>query len=141
MVWLNSPMLILNDPPPGRTSYSRGRPPLPAELLAVVAEIGSGPDDSTVDRGAWSAFAGTGLNQVLSDRNVTEVVIVGLATNFGVESTAHAAYDLGYHVVLASDAVTSPMQDAHHTTLERTLPALGQVATTDEILPLLTSAA
>jgi nicotinamidase-related amidase len=76
---------------------------------------------------------------VLRDRQVTEVVIVGLATNFGVESTARAAYDLGYHVVVVSDAVTGPMEDAHRNTLNRILPALGQVATTDEILALLPS--
>jgi nicotinamidase-related amidase len=129
----------LNDPPLGRTSYPRRREFVAEESLAVIREMRPAPGDIVVTRGAWSAFAGTNLDRLLRDRQVTEVVIAGLATNFGVESTARAAYDLGYHVVVASDAVTGPMEDAHHNTLSRILPALGQVASTDEILALLTS--
>jgi nicotinamidase-related amidase len=124
----------LNRPPAGRTSYAGRTTPVSDESLDVVAELGSTPDDIVVVRGAWSAFTGTDLDATLRQRNVTQVVIVGLATNFGVESTARAAYDLGYHVVVPSDAVTGPMQVAHYNTLDSVIPALGQVATTDEVL-------
>lgn len=130
----------LNDPRPAARPIPAVRARVPDEFLAVVGEIGSAPADITVVRGGWSAFSGTGLDRILRDRDVTEVVIVGLATNFGVESTARAAYDLGYHVVVASDAVTSPVADVHQSALNGTIPALGKVATTDEVLALLNNA-
>jgi nicotinamidase-related amidase len=73
----------------------------------------------------------------LQERAVTQVVVVGLATSFGVESTARAAYDLGYSVVLAVDAMTDPRAEAHNGSVERVFPALGQIATVAEVVDTL----
>ena len=64
------------------------------------------PDDLRVTRPAWSAFSGTGLDTLLRDRGITRLVLTGVATSIGVESTAREARDLGYELVIASDAVT-----------------------------------
>jgi nicotinamidase-related amidase len=81
-----------------------------------------------------SAFAGTSLHDRLQDLGVTQVVLTGISTTAGVESTARAAYDLGYHVVLATDAMTDRDADAHQNSITRIFPKLGETATTDEIL-------
>ena len=60
-----------------------------------------------------------------------------VSTTSGVESTARSAYDHGYHVVLATDAMTDTDPDAHATSVERIFPKLGETATTAEILTML----
>jgi nicotinamidase-related amidase len=61
-------------------------------------------------------------------------VIVGLASGFGVESTARAAYDLGYDVVLPADAIADPRPGAHQTAVEGIFRILGHVSTTDDVV-------
>ena len=60
-----------------------------------------------------------------------------MATSMGVESTARAAHEHGYHVVVVTDAVTDTDPDAHTNSIERTFPKLGERTTTDELLELL----
>jgi len=122
--------------PPGRTTYQDGAQNWPEPFATVRPELGSDRDDVRVVRRSWSALAGTGLHEELAARGVQQVVVVGLATSFGVESTARASYDLGYDVVVVSDAVTDRSREAHDHVLSRVVPALGRVATTDEVLAL-----
>jgi nicotinamidase-related amidase len=127
----------LNNPPMGRTTYDRPRPPVPQGALEFVPELQRAPADIVITRSGWSAFSGTDLNDQLRGRGVTQVVIAGLATNFGVESTARAAYDLDYNVVVVVDAVNNPTAEGHELSLRQLVPALGQTGTTEEILALL----
>jgi nicotinamidase-related amidase len=128
----------LNNPPQGRTAVSgRERPPIPDAAPALVPELDPGIDDIVLDRRGWSAFADTGLDGILHDLAVTQVVLVGLATSYGVESTARQAYDLGYSVVVVTDAINNPDAAGHAHSLTRVLPALAQLCTTDELMALL----
>ena len=68
---------------------------------------------------------------------VTQVVLTGIATSAGVESTARSAYDHGYNVVLAVDAMTDRDADTHRHCVEKIFPRLGETATTDSLLALL----
>lgn len=52
-------------------------------------------------------------------------------------SAARAAYEHGYHVTLATDAMTDLDADAHRNSLERIFPRLGETGTTEEVLTLL----
>jgi nicotinamidase-related amidase len=85
----------------------------------------------------WGAFQGTSLDAHLRDLGVTQVVLAGVATSIGVESTARAAHEHGYHVVLATDAMTDTSPDAHANSIERIFPRLGETATTSEVLEML----
>jgi nicotinamidase-related amidase len=123
----------LNNPPGGRTQYGGARPLIDEADLALVDELVPSGTDLRIHRGGWSVFAGTLLDQTLKSCGVTQVVIVGLATNFGVESSVRAAYDLGYNVVVCSDAVNGPTLEGHQQSLNGLLPALAQIATTDEV--------
>lgn len=62
-----------------------------------------------------------------------------MATSIGVESTARSAYDLGYNVVLVTDAMTDRTPEAHDNSVSRIFPRLGETATTAEVLKLLGS--
>lgn len=102
----------------------------PLSTLAVRA------DDLRVARPGWSAFAGTDLDAQLRARGVTGLVLAGVATSIGVESTARAAHDLGYELVVASDAVTDLRAETHENSLERVFPLIAKVATTRAITDL-----
>lgn len=82
----------------------------------------------------------TDLDDYLKAKGVTEVVLLGVSTSAGVESTARQAYEHGYNVALAIDAMTDTNADAHHNSLTRIFPRLGETGTTQEILALLDAA-
>ncbi|MBO1756955.1 cysteine hydrolase family protein [Allobranchiibius sp. CTAmp26] len=125
----------LNNPPPGDTAVSdRPRPNVPAAALNLAPELDLSADDIVLTKRGWSAFAGTGLDGLLRDRNITHVLLVGLATNYGIESTARQAYDLGYNVVIAIDAINNPQIEGHEHALSRVLPALSRLSTTDKLI-------
>ncbi|WP_411701196.1 isochorismatase family cysteine hydrolase [Conyzicola sp.] len=121
----------------GRSEYGGKASVWPAEMSALIPEIVAAADEIVVTRRAWSVFASTDLGARLSDAGVTQVVIVGLATSFGVESTARDAYDAGFNVVVAVDAITDMRAEAHDNSVLRIFPILGETATTAEVVGLL----
>ena len=100
-----------------------------SELADGLAEA----SDLKVTKRQWGAFYGTDLDLQLRRRGVTTVVIGGIATNMGVESTARAAHEHGYAVVLAEDAATTLSVEMHAFAFEHIFPHLGRVAKVDEI--------
>ncbi len=120
---LKTPVDVPSDAPPG------GFPEGWMELVDGLAE----PSDLKVTKRNWGAFYGTDLDLQLRRRGVTAVVIAGIATNMGVESTARAAHEHGYAVVLAEDACSTRSDEMHAFAFEKIFPRLGRVAKTDEI--------
>jgi nicotinamidase-related amidase len=108
-----------------------------SDWAELVGELDAQPDDLLVTKQRRSAFHDTGLDAALRGLGVTQVVLTGISTTSGVESTARSAYDYGYHVVLATDAMTDTDPDAHANSIERIFPKLGETASTTEILDLL----
>ena len=82
----------------------------------------------------WGAFASTDLEAQLRARGVTQVVIVGVATATGVEATARQAYEQGFNVTLAIDAMTDRRPEAHDYSLNRVFPRLGETGTSQDII-------
>jgi nicotinamidase-related amidase len=82
----------------------------------------------------WGAFYGTELDLQLRRRHIETIVIGGIATNFGVESTARSAYELGYDLVFAEDAMASFNKTNHDFATENIFPRLGRVLSTVEIV-------
>lgn len=128
----------LNDPPPGRAELgSANRPSIPDQALEIVPELGLEGGDLVLSKRGWSAFAGTELDSVLRERGVSQVVLVGLATAYGIESTARAAYDLGYNVAVIEDAINNPQAGAHQNSVENVFPVLGELSSTGDLLEAL----
>ncbi|MDN4639942.1 isochorismatase family protein [Agreia sp. PsM10] len=123
--------------PGGRTQYGEGARAFPAEFSALLPSLAQQPSDLIVTRSTWSAFAGTDLDATLRRLCVTQVVLAGMATSFGVESTARQAYDLGYSVVFALDAITDRVIESHDGSVQRAFLALGQAATAADVVALL----
>jgi nicotinamidase-related amidase len=123
--------------PAGRNGYGGGARQYPAEFSVLAPELDPQPADILVTRSTWSAFAGTDLAGTLADLGVTQVVLAGVATSFGVESTARGAYDLGFNVVVALDAITDLRVESHEGTVARVFPVLAETASTEEIVSAL----
>jgi nicotinamidase-related amidase len=122
---------------PGRAEQSRSTAGRPADWAELVPELERQPSDHTVTKRTWGAFANTGLREYLEKLGVTQVVIAGISTSFGVESTARFAHELGFNVTLAVDAMTDGSLDAHTNSVTRIFPRLGETGTTAEIIRLL----
>jgi nicotinamidase-related amidase len=125
---------------PGRTdaaAASGARPAPTPEGVRLVPELAVAPNDILITKKTWGAFTGTDLDARLRDAGVTQVVVTGIATTFGVESTARFAHELGYNVTLASDAMTDLSAESHQRAITMVFPALGEVRTTEEILAAL----
>ena len=127
----------VNGTPAGRTEYGAGAREFPAAFTALAPGLHQQSSDVAVTRATWSAFAGTDLDAILTKRGITQVVLAGIATSFGVESTARDAYDRGYNVTLAIDAITDRSAEAHAASVAGVFPALGQSGTAAEVIALL----
>ncbi|GHH72869.1 hypothetical protein GCM10018793_10570 [Streptomyces sulfonofaciens] len=126
-----------SDAMPGRTEQSRGAGAPPQGWDVIVDELSGHDGDITVTKRNWGAFYGTDLDLQLRRRGVTQIVLAGIATSIGVESTARAAHEHGYHVTLATDAMSDLNTEAHLNSIERIFPRLGETGTTAEIIDLL----
>jgi len=122
---------------PGRTEQPRRFATLPEGFTDLIPELNTQPTDILVTKHTWGAFAGTNLDSDLKARGVTQVVLAGVATGTGVESTARQAYEHGFHVTLALDAMTDTRPEAHAYTLAHVFPRLGETGTTQQIIDLL----
>jgi nicotinamidase-related amidase len=122
---------------PGRTDAPRMGGPFPPGFADLIPELDPQPADHLVTKQTWGAFAGTDLEDWLKERGVTQVVILGVATSIGVESTAREAHARGLNVTLATDAMTDMVAEAHANSITRIFPRLGESGSTAEILALL----
>ncbi|HEX4250662.1 MAG TPA: MFS transporter [Pseudonocardia sp.] len=123
---------------PGRTEVSGGSGAWPAGWDVIVDDLAGHADDIIVTKRNWGAFHGTDLDVHLRRRGVTQIVLAGIATSVGVESTARAAHEHGYHVTLATDAMADRDADTHQHSVTKIFPRLGETGTTAEITELLT---
>ncbi|MER7180181.1 cysteine hydrolase [Streptomyces hyaluromycini] len=123
---------------PGRTEAGRsaGSAAPPSGWAELVDELDVQQTDHLITKRRRSAFHDTGLDTLLRDLGVTQIVLAGISTSSGVESTARSASDHGYHVVLATDAMTDPDADAHLHSVGRIFPKLGETATTAEVIDM-----
>ena len=124
---------------PGRTDAGGpGRAgALPTGWADIIDDLDQQPADHLITKRRRSAFHDTGLDTLLRDLGVTQVVLAGVSTSAGVESTARSAHDHGYDVVLATDAMADHDPDSHRHSLERVFPKLGETATSAEIIEFL----
>jgi nicotinamidase-related amidase len=124
---------------PGRTEQPRRLGDvLPEGFTDFIEELGQQPDDIVVTKRTWGAFAGTDLEARLKAIGVTQVVVLGVATGSGVESTARQAYEAGFNVTLAIDAMTDARPEAHDYSIRAIFPRLGETGTSQDIIDLLT---
>lgn len=118
-------------------SQNVDRPSLPAagtlpEFSEFVPDLRQ-PGDIVVRKHHWGAFTGTDLDLQLRRRGVRTVVIAGISTNMGVESTARSAWELSYDVVIAEDACSSRSAELHTFAIDHIFPHIARVVASGNI--------
>ena len=126
-------------------------PGAPAEFRPVVAagtweaqvidELAPAAGDYLVPKYRWSAFHQTYLELALRARGIDTLVVAGGSTDVGVASTAFAARDLDYNLVIAADACTSPERDNHDQLMRRVFPRMARVRTAAQVVAMLAAGA
>ncbi|MBW4028961.1 MAG: isochorismatase family protein [Acidobacteria bacterium] len=123
---------------PGRTEQApRANLSFADGWTDLLPQLAPKPGDILVTKRSWGVFATTDLEQQLKARGVTQVVVTGVATSVGVEATARQAYEQGFHVTLAVDAMTDLNEEAHDHSIRKIFPRLGESGTTSEVIALL----
>jgi nicotinamidase-related amidase len=112
-------------------------PPPPAIASELIPESGFQPGDLFITKRSWGAFYGTELDQLLRRSHIRTIILGGVATNIGVESTARAAFDRGYELIFAEDATSSLSAEAHTFAIQNIFPRMGRVRSTQEIVTAL----
>jgi nicotinamidase-related amidase len=110
-------------------------PPPPAIASELAPDAGFQDGDLLITKRHWGAFAGTELEQALKQRGIDTVVLGGISTNAGVESTARQGTGLGFAFVIVEDACATSMGvEAHRFAFEKIFPRLARVRKTDEVI-------
>ena len=113
--------------------------PTPADWSEIVPEIGPRPGDIVITKRQWGAFYGTALDLQLRRRGIRTLVFGGIATNFGVESTARDAYERGFEQLFVEDAMSGLTEDAHRFAITTIFPRMGRIRSTDDVLAAITA--
>ena len=119
--------------PPAR----RRRPSVgtrPAGWAEIVPELGPEPGDLVIAKRQWGAFDDTELDLRLRRRGISTLILGGISTDRGVESTARDAYERGYQQLCAIDALGARGSDDHAHSVTRVFPRLGRVRPSEEIV-------
>jgi nicotinamidase-related amidase len=112
---------------------------LPPAWAELAPELGPQPGDLVITKRQWGAFHGTELDLQLRRRGVRTIVLGGIATNIGVESTARSAHEHGYAQILVEDAMAGGSAELHDFAVKNIFPRLGRVRSTAAVLAALAS--
>jgi nicotinamidase-related amidase len=110
---------------------------LPPEWWEIPAELGAIDSDIRITKRQWGAFYGTELELQLRRRGIDHIVLGGISTNIGVESTARDAWEKGFSLVFAEDAMSAASGEQHAFALEHIFPRIGRVRSTAQVLEML----
>ncbi len=114
--------------------------PVPTDFSELVPEVGPREGDIVITKRQWGAFYGTELDLQLRRRRITTLLLGGIATNFGVESTARDAYERGFQLVFIEDAMAALSAEAHQFAVTTIFPRIGLVRGTADVLNALSAA-
>jgi ureidoacrylate peracid hydrolase len=104
----------------------------------VIPELDPCPEDYYIVKNRWSAFHQTFLDLALRTRGINTIIISGASTDIGVTATVFAGRDMDYHMIIVRDACASVYDaEVHEMLMDRVLPRMCQVRTTDEVLRMI----
>ena len=110
---------------------------MPDELSEISPTTGFHDGDLLITKRHWGAFAGTALGEELSIRKIDTVLLTGVSTNAGVESTLRQGTGLGLGFVVVEDACSGQDAEEHRFAFEKIFPRLARVRTAEEVLKAL----
>ncbi len=109
----------------------------PADWDEFVPEMDAQKGDIIITKRHWGAFHGTELDLQLRRRGIKNIVLCGISTNIGVESTAREAYQNGYNQIFVEDAMGAMSREEHDATVKNIFPRIGLVRKTSDVLGML----
>jgi len=141
---VNAPVVLVRvgwakdfgDAPKQPVDNSHGGP-LPDNWWDWPPALGKQESDIEVIKRQWGAFYGTDLELQLRRRGIDTIVLGGISTNIGVESTARNAWELGFNLIVAEDICSAGSTEEHNGSFKHIFPRLGRVRTTNEIIAAL----
>jgi nicotinamidase-related amidase len=101
------------------------------QIVPALTPLATEP---VVTKRGFNAFHGSDLDLQLRRHGIRTVVMAGISTNFGVEGTARAAYDHGYEVIFAEDAMGTNTVEMHEGSLRNVFPYIGRLRSVAEIV-------
>jgi nicotinamidase-related amidase len=110
---------------------------MPPDWAQIAPDLGPREGDVLITKRQWGAFYGTDLELQLRRRGVSGIVLGGIATNFGVESTARDAWERNFAIVFAEDAMAGMSAEAHAFAVGNIFPRLGRIRSTEAILEVI----
>ena len=133
------PVVVVNVIPPANPASRRSEAKMPQMQLSedwaeIVPEIKVQDNDIRITKHTWNAFYNTTLNEELKKAGVTGIVMAGVSSSIGVEGTARAAYERGYNLTFAMDAITDTNEKAHENSFTVIFPRMGEIDTTKAIV-------
>ena len=122
------------DLPPGRALIPGPKSAPPAAYSEFPEDFPPHPGDIILVKRHWGAFTGTELDLQLRRRGVTQIVLAGISTSIGVESTARSAWENSYNLTFVEDAITDVDAASHSHAFTKIFPKLGEIATTEQVI-------
>ena len=113
---------------------------LPKEWSDFPSELDQSPGDIVITKRQWGAFHGTELDLQLRRRGIKTIVIGGIATNMGVESTARQAWEHGYEIVFVQEAISSVDANLHKFAMDSIFPIIGRIGRSIDVLAAIKTA-
>ncbi len=107
---------------------------LPDNWWDYPLSLGKQESDIEVTKRQWGAFYGTDLELQLRRRGIETIILCGIATNIGVESTARNAWEMGFNLVIAEDACSTATTEQHQDSMTHIFPRIARVRSTEEII-------
>ena len=107
------------------------------EWSEYVPELDIQPSDILITKHQWGAFYDTGLDLQLRRRGIDTIILCGIATNMGVESTARFAYEFGYNQIFIEDTMSARSKEEHEYPIRYIFPRFGLIRKTNEVLKAL----
>ena len=120
------------DPGAPQGAVARG-----ADWAEIVPELAGHAGDLVVTKRQWGAFYGTELDLQLRRRGIRTIILCGISTNIGVESTARDAYERGYDQIFVEDAMAARSAAEHGHTVAHVFPRIGRVRSTADVVAAL----
>lgn len=122
------------DAPKQPVDAAMGAKSLPHDWWEFPEQLGVQDSDIRIIKRQWGAFYGTDLDLQLRRRGITTVVLAGISTNIGVESTARNAWEMGYELVLVEDACSAHNQEQHDGSMQNIFPRISRVRSSRDVL-------
>ncbi|HEX4201085.1 MAG TPA: isochorismatase family protein [Chthoniobacterales bacterium] len=136
VVWVRVDLQRFLQLPVDQPSPFAGKP-FPDELSDLIPSVGFQDTDLLVTKNHWGAFAGTSLEQELRNHGIDTVLLSGVSTNAGVESTLRQGTGLGFGFIVVEDVCSGQDADEHRYAFEKIFPRLARVRTSEEVLQAL----